>query len=116
MVLCAIKPKHVKSNAKDNYFHYVRPQESGSHYHTSYLSIDNLCDIIANNPFSFSINPYTTNELINCKHDFELPKSNKVVLNIDLAHRGIGSHSCGPILDDKFALPREGHNIIEINF
>ena len=49
---------YFESCADKNYDHgYVRPQESGSHYGTTYLSIHNLLTVEAEHPFSFSVNP-----------------------------------------------------------
>ena len=51
---------YYKGNAKSNYFHgYVHPQESGSHYGTKYLCLNDLFSLTAENIFSFSVNPYT---------------------------------------------------------
>ena len=49
-------------------------------------------------------------------HDFELPKSDKVTLCLDLAMRGVGSHSCGPELEEKYEIPRKGRNTFKIRF
>jgi beta-galactosidase len=37
-------------------------------------------------------------------HDFELKPREQTVVNLDLAQAGIGSHSCGPALDEKYRL------------
>ena len=108
---------YYESTAKENYSHaYVRPQESGSHYGTTYLEIENLFTVEAAEPFSFSLNPYTTAEIMGAMHDFELPKSDKVTLCLDLAMRGVGSHSCGPELEEKYEIPRFGKNTFKIKF
>lgn len=105
------------STANENYDHrYVRPQESGSHFGTTYLSLDGLLTVEATEPFSFSYTPYSTRELVETKHDFELPKSDKTVLCLDIAMRGVGSHSCGPELEARYEIPREGRNTFKIKF
>ena len=108
---------YFESSAEENYDHgYVRPQESGSHYGTTYLEIENLFTVEAAEPFSFSLNPYTTAEIMGAMHDFELPESDKVTLCLDLAMRGVGSHSCGPELEEKYEIPRFGKNTFKIKF
>ena len=108
---------HFESTAEKNYdYNYVRPQESGSHYHTEYLHLDGLFSVTAEKPFSFSHNPYTTAQLYNTKHNFELDKNDYNVLCLDLAMRGIGSNSCGPELDEKYEIPREYKNKFKIVF
>ena len=115
--LAASEYGYYESAAEKNYDHgYVRPQESGSHYGTTYLSIDDLLTVEADSPFSFSLTPYSTSEIMGAMHDFELPKSDKVTLCLDLAMRGVGSHSCGPELEEKYEIPRKGRNTFKIRF
>lgn len=48
-------------------------------------------------PFSFSLRQYSTAELDRAKHPFELSElRDETEFNIDLAHHGIGTASCGP--------------------
>jgi len=95
---------------------YVRPQESGSHYHSVYLSLSGLFDLEADHPFSFSVNPYTTEQLVNTAHDFELAENDFVNVCLDVAMRGVGSNSCGPELADRYEIPREGKNSFKLKF
>jgi len=116
--------KHVASNfglyhssAEENYEHrYIRPQESGSHHSCVYLSIQELLEVSAENPFSCSVNPYTTTQLFKTTHNFDLEQNNFVNICIDLAMRGIGSHSCGPKLAEQHEIPREGENRFHFSF
>lgn len=107
--LAASEYGYYSSLAEFNYDHgYVRPQESGSHYGTTFLSVDGLLTVTATAPFSFSLNPYSTSQIMSAMHDFELPKTDTVTLCLDLAMRGVGSHSCGPELEEKYEIPRSG--------
>ena len=106
-----------ESTAETNYDrNYVRPQESGSHYHSVYLSLNELFEVRADSPFSFSVNPYTTDQLVNTAHDFELCENDFVNVCLDVAMRGVGSNSCGPELADRYEIPREGKNSFKILF
>ena len=108
---------YYESNAESNYDkNYVRPQESGSHYATEYVNIKDLLTVTAESPFSFSINPYTTAQLRDTLHAYELPRSEIVNVCLDLAMRGIGSHSCGPALDAKYAIPKKAKNVFKLTF
>ena len=108
---------YYESTAKENYESgYVKPQESGSHYGSTYVNIKNLMTITADKPFSFSINPYTTEQLRDTKHHFELPENDFVNVCLDVAMRGIGSYSCGPKLDEKYEIPQKGNNIFKLGF
>lgn len=102
-----------KINAKDNLMPYIKPQDYGSRYYCSYLKSKNLI-VTADNPFSFSILPNSEEEIMASKHDYELPTSNKAYINLDVAMSGVGSHSCGPVLNKKYSVPDEGENTFYI--
>ena len=70
----------------------------------------------AKEPFSFSLNPYTTKQLTETMHSFELEENDFVNVCIDIAMRGLGSHSCGPDLPEKYEIPRAGKNIFKLVF
>ncbi|MBQ8434015.1 MAG: hypothetical protein IJX23_04335 [Clostridia bacterium] len=97
-----------------NFQNYLMPQENGSHFGTTKLMIDHVANITALKPFSFSILPYSTEELQNAKHNFELKKPTATYINLDIAMSGIGSNSCGPELDKKYRAPKHGSNIFRI--
>ena len=108
---------YYESTAKDNYcLDYLKPQESGSHYYSTYLSLDGLFTVTAERPFSFSYNPYSTEQLIAKAHSFELIEDGSFYLSLDLAMRGVGSHSCGPELDERYEIPREDRNRFKLIF
>ena len=105
------------TTADKNYCHYIKPQESGSHYYTSQISCP-LFDIQSDRPFSFNITPYSTEDLINNAHDYELIKnnSNRKYIYLDDFMSGIGSHSCGPELNKKYRLSKKGSRVFRILF
>ena len=106
-----------ESTAQENYCNdYIRPQESGSHYASKYLEVKNLFSVTAEVPFSFSVNPYTTKQLCETTHNFDLPQNDFVNVCVDLAMRGVGSHSCGPELPEKHEIPKKGKNIFKFKF
>lgn len=108
---------YYESTTRENYdSHYIRPQESGSHHACKYLEVKDLFAVTADSPFSCSVNPYTTAQLCNTLHDQELPENDFINVCIDLAMRGIGSHSCGPVLEEKYEIPRTGSNIFRFVF
>ena len=78
--------------------------------------MNDLFTVTAEKPFSFSVNPYTTKQIYETAHDFDVPSNNFVNICLDLAMRGIGSHSCGPDLEEKYEIPRAGKNIFKIEF
>ena len=96
---------YYENTAEDNFTDYVMPQETGSHYGSDYLEIKDLFAVTADSAFSFSVTPYETAKLRDCKHHFELGKSDKTVVCLDLAMRGVGSHSCGPEIPENEEIP-----------
>lgn len=115
--------KHVASDygyyentAQGNYTPYVRPQETGSHYASKYLAIKDLVMVTAETPFSFSVLPYTTAQLRDTEHAFELPENGFVNVCVDVAMRGIGSFSCGPDILPEEEIPRKAKNTFIFTF
>ena len=108
---------YYESSAEDNYDrNYIRPQESGSHYACKYLALKDLFEVTAEQPFSCSVSPYTTAQLRGTLHSFELEENDFVNVCIDLAMRGVGSHSCGPALPAEFEIPRAYKNTFKFTF
>ena len=108
---------YFESTAQENYEHgYIRPQESGSHYACQYLQVKDLFALTAEKPFSCSVNPYTTVQLRDTKHHFDLPENDFVNICVDLAMRGVGSSSCGPALLPQYEIARSDKNILKFAF
>ena len=108
---------YFESTAQENYNNdYIRPQESGSHYGCSYLAIKNLFELTAEKTFSCSVNPYTTVQLRDTWHNFDLPENDFINICIDLALRGIGSNSCGAPLLPQYEISKDGKNIFKFRF
>ncbi len=107
---------HYSATADENYGHWIMPQESGSHVGTTKLVLEDLLEVTAEKPFSFSVLPYSTAQLNEARHDFELPESNAVYVNLDIAMSGIGTGSCGPALIEKYHAPNKSENTFRIIF
>ncbi|MBQ7455686.1 MAG: beta-galactosidase [Clostridia bacterium] len=84
---------------------YVKPQENGSHYDCSYLSVGGLA--VTGKSFSFSASPYTQEELTAKAHNWELQKSGMTVVCLDACQAGVGSNSCGPELLPEYRTPQK---------
>ena len=108
---------YYKSCAEENYDKkYIRPQESGSHYACKYLAVNGLFQMTAEEPFSCSVNPFTTAQIRDTLHDFELKENDFLNVCVDVAMRGVGSYSCGPALPEQYEIPREGKNTFKFVF
>lgn len=97
-------------NVRELHEDYIKPQENGSHYDCSYVSVEapnSGIIALSENGFSFNASVYTQEELTAKKHNFELQESGYTVLCLDYAQNGIGSNSCGPELSEKYRLDQK---------
>lgn len=105
-----------ESSAADSVAPYVMPQETGSHYGSTYLNIIDFAEVTADKPFSFSLLPYSVEQLSAARHAYELKNDGNVYVCLDLAMRGVGSNSCGPQLNAEYEIPRRGSRTFKILF
>ncbi len=92
---------------KDNFEHYVRPQENGAHGDCRFAAVtgetgQGLC--FFGDGFSFNATHYTPEQLTVMRHDYELVPDEETTVLLDYAQAGIGSNSCGPVLDKSVRL------------
>lgn len=99
------------ANVHELHEDYLKPQENGSHYDCSFLSVaSDACTLqVTGDSFSFNASPYTQEELTHKPHNFELEKAGCTVLCVDGATSGIGSNSCGPELAPEYQIPEDMH-------
>ena len=91
------------------YAPYVRPQEHGNHYGTKMLQIGDLQ--FTGEAFECNVSKYSTAALTQAEHTDELLADGLTHVRVDYKNSGIGSNSCGPLLDPKYRLDEQ-----EINF
>ena len=103
-----------RSTARGEYYPWIKPQETGSHYGSTQVTLSNGITVTAEKPFSFSVLPYSTNQLREAKHHFELEKSDGVYVHIDVAMSGVGTNSCGPRLAEEYRAPKQGENTFRL--
>ena len=92
-----------ESSAQKEYVPYIRPQEHGSHYNTKYMKLGQYT-FVSEQGFSANVSEYTSRELTEKAHDFELVKDAYTNVRIDYKVSGIGSGSCGPQIMDKYKM------------
>ncbi|MBR2375197.1 MAG: hypothetical protein IKA88_02795 [Clostridia bacterium] len=107
---------YYENTAQGNFTDYIRPQETGSHYASRYLALEDLFTVTAENAFSFSVLLYTTAQLRDTAHAFELKKQGITNVCLDIAMRGIGSYSCGPDVLPEHEIPRKAKNTFTLTF
>ena len=89
---------------------YLRPQENGAHSSCDYVTLENdelRLIAVGPEPFSFNASHFTQEELTEKAHNYELNKCGSTVLCLDYRQNGIGSNSCGPVLQKQYKLNEE---------
>lgn len=129
-----------QSTVSEQYTHYPKPQDAGTHQNTSFVRLlDNSghglaitqtfrgaedTDIydsdyqipLLGNGFFFQALHYTPEELASKKHDNELVATPEVILNLDCAQLGIGNSSCGPGVLKEFAIDPSLGYVLRLRF
>jgi beta-galactosidase len=91
------------SSAENEYVDYIKPQEHGNHYNTKYLKLGKL-EFASQDGIEINVSEYSTEELSSKAHNFELEKNGVSNVRVDYKVSGIGSHSCGPELLEKYRM------------
>lgn len=94
------------------YVPYIRPQEHGNHTNTTLLEVGGM-KVVADQPFEFAVSLYHPSALTAARHTDELQEADCLYVRVDYKVSGIGSHSCGPELQDKYKLSEK---TIDFNF
>lgn len=82
---------------------YVKPQSMGNREGLRSMRLTDTAgkgiEVETEGTVSFSLQPYTDEDLMLAKHTWELQKRPYLVLHLDAAHRGVGNASCGSDVD-----------------
>ena len=92
-----------ESSAEKEYVEYVFPQEHGNHREVKMLRIGNL-EFSSKTGFECNVSKYSIETLSQANHTDELATDGKIHLRVDYKVSGLGSNSCGPILEEKYRL------------
>lgn len=96
-----------KGKTGELFTNYLVPQECGGHDGCDFLTLtdgETEMTFRGDAQFQFSALPYTAEELMAARHNWELPAPSGCHVTLDHAHMGTGSASCGPALADEFWL------------
>ena len=94
------------STVNEEYVPYVLPQEHGHKTGVQRLNVSNGETTIAfsalEKPFEASVSHLTAADLFAATHTFDLSMRPETWVNLDAAHRGVGTASCGPDALDEY--------------
>ncbi|MBQ9010317.1 MAG: DUF4981 domain-containing protein, partial [Clostridia bacterium] len=102
-------PGIYESTVTEQYFPYIMPQECGNHLDASYVCLtDGYTGItVEGERFEFSALHPTIEELDQARHTWEIPEPHVTELLINYRNSGVGTNSCGPDLDRRYAIVEE---------
>jgi len=89
-----------KSTVRDMCVDYIKPQDSGNHGCTRWMTVTDsegrgLKFFNSKDYFSFSVHDYPENQIRQAKHIEDIKRGKLTSVSIDGFMRGTGSNSCG---------------------
>jgi beta-galactosidase len=89
-----------RSTVTKQYVPYIRPQENGGHADVRWFELRSRTGVGVRvqleRPAQVSVLHFRASDLAAATHDVELTPRPEVVVQLDAAHRGLGTASCGP--------------------
>ena len=102
-MICHTRIGMYESRPSLEYVPYARPQEHGNHTGARRLEVGGL-NVAADRPFEFNVSRYSSQSLTSASHTDELEEDGFVHVRIDYKVSGLGSHSCGPELGERYRM------------
>lgn len=98
----------------EQYEPYIMPQENGNKIDVRWVALTDAAGwgllVVGRPTLNVSAHHYTTEDLTNARHTYELKHRPEITLNLDYAQSGLGGASCGPGTLPKYLLyPEEVH-------
>jgi len=95
----------------EQYVPYIMPEENGNKTDVRWVSLTNADGVgllaVGMPTMEVSAHHYTTEDLTQARHTYELVHREEITLNLDYAQSGLGSASCGPGRLEKYQLKPE---------
>ena len=103
---------HYRSTVTDQYVPYILPQEHGAHCDVRWCALHDgeVGLLMAGSPQPIiSALHHSAQDLTAAFHTNELTPRPEVYVHLDIAHRGLGTASCGPDTLESYRLPGGTH-------
>src|SRR5699024_2401032 len=94
---------------------YIVPQESGNRSDIEWVSLSNNAGyglFTCGDQLNFSAGYYTTKNLEEARHRYELEEQDYIVYNVDYQQNGLGSGSCSAGVLDKYQLNNNDYHFV----
>lgn len=93
-----------ESTAGAEYWPYIMPQEHGNHTGCKWLELAGGLGFEADKAFEINVSRFSTQALTKAMHIDELQADGRTHVRVDYKDSGLGSHSCGPEMREKYRL------------
>ena len=103
------------SSVSDQYVPYVVPQEHGNKTGLRWLELGSPAlrvRFTPSKPCEGSATRFSPEDLFAANHTSDLHPRREVLVNLDVAQRGLGTASCGPDTLDRYKIPAGVHELI----
>jgi beta-galactosidase len=103
-----------ESTVRDQYVPYVLPQEHGNKTGLRWMRLSSPNVGVRFVPARLcegSATRFTPQDLFAAKHTTDLTPRPEVIVNLDVAQRGLGTASCGPDTLDRYKIPAGPHEL-----
>ena len=110
---------YYEKDVKDMHEYYIRPQESGNRGDIRYAAVINNNGtgmLIYGEQLNFQAHHYTQDQLVDCKHTWDIPQNAFTQVSVDGYITGIGSNSCGPATLDQYIIKADKPLSYTFNF
>jgi hypothetical protein len=97
-----------RGTVQEQYVPYIFPQENGNKTDVRWAAVTDIRGMgllaVGMPRLNVSAHHYTTEDLTNARHTYELVRRDETILNLDHAQAPLGSASCGPGPLEKYLL------------
>jgi beta-galactosidase len=103
---CAAELARWRSSVPDQYVDFVFPQHHGTHHDTRWFELSGpdrpTLRVVADAKIAFDVSHYSVDDLAAARHITDLVGRPETFVHVDIAHRGLGTASCGPDTLDRY--------------
>lgn len=97
-----------ETQVEDQFHNYIYPQENGNKYEVRWAKVADEKGygvfVFGKQPLEVSVRPYSTMNIAEAMHPYQLKKLDYSILNINYKMAPIGNESCGPVPLEKYVI------------